>query len=128
MKELTKAEEQVMQYLWNIGKGFLKDIVNQFPNPQPASTTVATVIKGLVDKGFVGYETFGKSNEYFPLVEKKDYARTSLNKMVKSFFGNSVNRFSSFFARENKLSIAELEHLKQMIEEQIEKQKEEKNE
>ncbi|MBN1181040.1 MAG: BlaI/MecI/CopY family transcriptional regulator [Bacteroidales bacterium] len=126
MKELTKAEEQVMQYLWKIEKGFLKDIIDQFPQPRPAPTTVATFIKSLVTKGFIGYNTYGKINEYYPKIQQNEYAKRSLKTIVKNFFGNSVNHFSSFFAKDNNLSLAELEHLKKIIDEQIEQKKSEK--
>jgi len=75
MKELTKAEEQVMQYLWDIKKGFLKDIVDKYPEPKPAYTTISTVVRVLVNKGFIGFKTYGKSNEYYPLSSKKEYAK-----------------------------------------------------
>ena len=88
-KELTKAEEQVMQYLWNIEKGFLKDIVDQFPNPKPAYTTVSTVIRVLVKKEFIGYNTFGKIHEYYPLVSKTNYFQNHVKSIITTFFNGS---------------------------------------
>ena len=123
MKELTKAEEQVMQYLWKLEKAFLKYIVLEFPEPRPANTTVATVIRILVKKGFIGFKTFGKTHQYFPLVPKKIYAREFVSGMIKSFFNNSVNGFASFFTREQDLSLSELEEMKALIEEQIQNKK-----
>lgn len=126
MKELTKAEEQVMQYLWEINRGFLKDIVDQFPDPKPAYTTISTVVRVLVNKGFIGFKTYGKSNEYYPEISKKEYAKAFFRGAVKSFFNNSASKLVSFFAAENELSISELEQLKKQVEEQIEKKKKSK--
>jgi len=123
MKELTKAEEQVMQYLWEIETGFLKDIVDQFPDPKPAYTTISTVVRVLVTKGFIGFKTYGKSNQYFPKIGKKEYAKVFVTGAVKSFFNNSASKLVSFFATENELSISELEQLKKQVEEQIELKK-----
>ena len=121
MKELTKAEEQVMQYLWKIKKGFLKDIVEQYPDPKPANTTISTVIRVLVKKGYIDYNTYGKSNEYFAIISKKKYTKTFFNGYIKKFFNNSASNLFSFFAKENNMSLQELEELKLEIEKQIEK-------
>lgn len=123
MKELTKAEEQVMQYLWEIEKGFLADIVEQFPDPKPAYTTISTVVRVLVNKGFIGFKTYGKSNEYYPEVSKKEYTKAFFKGITKSFFNNSASKLVSFFTSENDLSITELEQLKKQVEDQIEKKK-----
>ncbi len=123
MKELTKAEEQVMQYLWEIKKGFLKDIVDQFPDPKPAYTTISTVVRVLVNKGFIKYKIYGKSNEYHPKVSKKEYTKVFVKGVAKSFFNNSASKLVSFFTQENDLSITELEQLKKQVEEQIELKK-----
>ena len=117
-KELTKAEEQVMQFLWKINKGFLKDIVEEFPEPRPAYTTVSTVIRILVKKGFIGYNAYGKINEYYPLVSKNDYFRNHVKSIVTNYFHDSVPEFASFFANEQ-LKLSELEEIKKMIEEKI---------
>jgi len=85
-KELTKAEEQVMQFLWKVNKGFLKDIVDQFPVPKPAYTTVSTVIRVLVKKGFIGYNTYGKIHEYYPLVSKGDYFQNHVKSIITNYF------------------------------------------
>ena len=124
MKELTKAEEQIMQYLWKLKKGFLKDVVEQFPNPKPAYTTVSTVIRVLVKKGFIGYNTYGKVNEYFPKITKQAYAKKFFSGVFKSFFDQSAVGFTSFFAKENNVSLADLEEMKEIIEEQIKHRKE----
>ncbi|NOU61640.1 BlaI/MecI/CopY family transcriptional regulator [Marinifilum caeruleilacunae] len=124
MKELTKAEEQIMQYLWKLEKAFLKDIIEEFPQPRPAYTTISTVVRVLVKKGFIGYETFGKVNQYYPLVSKKVYTRDFMKGMIKSFFNDSVGGFTSFFAKEQDLSLSQLEEMKSLIEEQIQNKKE----
>lgn len=125
MKELTKAEEQIMQYLWRLKKAFLKDIVEQFPEPKPAYTTVSTVIRVLVKKGFIGYNTYGKVHEYFPKVTKRAYTKSFFSGVFNSFFDQSASGFTSFFTKENDLSLTDLEEMKQIIEAQIQKRKEE---
>ena len=119
-KELTKAEEQVMQILWKINKGFLKDIVDRFPVPKPAYTTVSTVIRVLVKKEFIGYNTYGKINEYYPLISKNDYFRNHVKSIITNYFHGSTPEFASFFANEQ-LKLSELEEIKKMIEETIDK-------
>ncbi|RLD62802.1 MAG: BlaI/MecI/CopY family transcriptional regulator [Bacteroidetes bacterium] len=123
MKELTKAEEQVMQYLWKIEKGFLKDIIEQFPEPRPAYTTVSTVVRVLVEKGFIKFNTYGKVHEYYPSVNKKDYSRKFFKKWVGSFFNDSNKKFASFFMNESDMNLTELEELKKLIEKEIETKK-----
>lgn len=123
MKELTKAEEQIMQYLWKLEKAFLKDIIEEFPHPRPAYTTISTVVRVLVKKEIIGYNTFGKVNQYFPLISKNAYTREFMKGMMKSFFNDSVGGFTSFFAREQDLSLSELEEMKSLIEEQIHNKK-----
>ena len=123
MIELTKAEEQVMQYLWNIEKGFLKDIVEQYPDPKPAYTTVSTVVRVLVKKGAIDYKTYGKINEYYPVIKKTDYTKRFMKTMVKNFFNNSQQQFASFFTKESDLSVSELEELRKLIDQKINEQK-----
>jgi Predicted transcriptional regulator len=117
-KELTKAEEQVMQYLWNVNKGFLKDIVDQFPDPKPAYTTVSTVIRVLVKKGFIGFNTYGKIHEYYPLVAKSDYFQNHVKGLINNYFNGSTPKFASFFTNEQ-MNLSELEEIKNLIEERI---------
>ncbi|MCG8580210.1 MAG: BlaI/MecI/CopY family transcriptional regulator [Bacteroidales bacterium] len=119
MIELTKAEEQVMQYLWTIEKGFLKDIVEQYPEPRPAYTTVSTVVRVLVKKKAIGFNTYGKVNEYYPLIKKTDYSKKYMKNLVKNFFNNSQQQFASFFTKESELTVSELEELKELIDQQI---------
>lgn len=120
---LTKTEEQLMQFLWKLEKGFMKDLMDMFPEPKPAATTVATLLKRMSDKGFIGYKEYGKSREYFPLVEKSDYFSKQVNGMIKSFFNNSAAQFASFFTKETNMSAAELEELRKIIDKEIQKKK-----
>lgn len=122
MKELTKAEEQVMQILWDMKKGYVKDIRERFRNPRPAITTVSTIIRILEQKGFVGHRSYGKTYEYFPLVEKKTYTRVVMKGILMKYFSNSLRQMVSFFSQEKGLTVSELEELKLIIEEEIRKQ------
>ena len=115
MKTLTKAEEHVMQALWKIHKGFLKDIVEAMPNPKPHSNTVATLLKILVDKKFVTTETFGRMNEYSSCISKQAYSKNTMSSLVKGYFGGSFSKAVSFLVEENKLSVEELELLLQQL-------------
>ena len=115
MKTLTRAEEQVMQALWKIQKGFLKDIVEEMPNPKPHSNTVATLLKILVDKKFVATQIFGRMNEYSPLISKQAYSKNTINTLVKGYFAGSFSKAVSFLVEENKLSIDDLELLLQQL-------------
>ncbi len=111
MKDLTKAEEQVMQILWKIEKGFVKDIINEIPHPQPAYNTISTITRILEKKGFVGHNAYGKTHEYFPLISKKDYTKTFMKKFVRNYFSGSFQEMVSFFAKEDKMSLHDLEDL-----------------
>lgn len=124
MKELTKAEEQVMQYIWKLEKAFLKDIVEQFPEPKPAYTTISTVIRVLVKKGFVNYNTYGKIHEYYPLLSKVEYFRLHFKGLIQNFFSGSVSNFASFFTDDGDLDLSELEEMKQVIEKKMNELKE----
>jgi len=115
MKSLTKSEEQVMQVLWKLQQGFLKDILENSPEPKPHSNTVATILKILVEKGFVDYDTQGRNNLYRPKVSKSEYGKKSINQLVKGYFEGSPARLVSQFVTDNKLSQEELEALLQQI-------------
>lgn len=123
MKELTKAEEQVMQVLWQIEKGFVKDIRSHFPDPKPAYNTVSTIIRILERKGFVGHTAFGKTHEYFPLTCKKEYTRNFFQGFMKNYFSNSYQALASFLANDKNINLSELEEMKILMEQEIEKQK-----
>lgn len=121
MKELTRAEEQIMQILWSIGSGFVNDVLDRLPEPKPAYNTVSTIIRILERKGFVGYEAFGKSHRYHPLIGKKEYTRSFMKRFVGSYFGNSYKEMVSFFAQEENLSLEEMEDVRKFIQDQIRK-------
>jgi len=109
--QLTKAEEQVMQILWGMGEGLVKDIRDQFEDPKPARNTVSTVIRILEKKGFVGHKDYGKVFVYYPLVMKKEYSGKQLFGLLNDYFNNSFPAMVSYFAREKDLSIKDLEQL-----------------
>ena len=95
--QLTKAEEQVMRYLWSIEKAYLKNILDEFPNPKPVTTTIATLLKRIIDKGFVGYNQHGSNREYYPLIKRTEYFSVQVNSIIKDYFNNSAPQFASFF-------------------------------
>lgn len=109
--QLTKAEEQVMQILWKLKEGKVRDIRNEFPDPRPARNTVSTVIRVLESKGIVGHTSDGKTHTYYPVLTKQDYSKKQLFWLMKNYFDNSFPQMASFFAREKDLSIEELEQL-----------------
>ena len=115
MKPLTKAEEQVMLVLWQIGKGFLKDIVEETPEPKPHPNTIATLLKIMVEKGYVEYSVQGRNNCYEPKVSKAEYGRKSAQQLVKGYFEGSAAKLVSQFVSDKKLSLQELEELLQQI-------------
>lgn len=119
MKELTKAEEQIMQIMWKLNRAFINDILEQLPAPKPAYNTVSTIVRILEKKGFVDHTAYGKSHEYFPLISKKEYTKTYFGHFMKNYFGNSYREMVSFFTRDNNLDIRELEELKQAMAEEI---------
>jgi BlaI family transcriptional regulator, penicillinase repressor len=123
MKTLTKAEEQIMQALWKLEKAFLRDIVDAMPNPKPHQNTVATLLKILVEKEFVGIKVLGRHHEYYPLLEKDEYSKRTIKQMVKGYFEGSFSNVVSFMVRENNISIEELENLLQQIKKQQNKKK-----
>ncbi len=117
--QLSNSEEQLMQLLWKQKKAFMKELIEEYPEPKPAPTTVATLLKRMQDKNFVDYKQMGRSREYFPLVKKKDYFSKQVNGMIKDFFNDSASQFASFFTQETNLSKEELEDLKKLIDQQL---------
>jgi len=128
MKELTKAEEELMQILWKLGKGFVNDILDELKNPKPAYNTVSTIVRILEKKGFVDHTAYGKSHEYYPIVSKKEYTKTYFGHFMKNYFGNSYREMVSFFTNDNNLNLLELEELKQAMAEEIIRKKIENDE
>jgi len=118
LKELTKAEDQVMQILWDLKSGFVKDIIEQMPEPKPAYNTVSTIVRILETKGFVDHKAYGKTHEYFPLISKEKYTKFYLNNLLKGYFGGSFQNLVSFFAKENKLDNKAIERLLEEIKNQ----------
>lgn len=119
MKDLTKAEEELMHIIWKLGKGFINDILAELHEPRPAYNTVSTIVRILEKKGFVGHLAFGKSHEYYPLVSKSEYTKSYFGHFMKNYFGNSYREMVSFFTSDNNLDIHELEALKQAMAEEI---------
>ncbi|HEY0744275.1 MAG TPA: BlaI/MecI/CopY family transcriptional regulator [Chryseosolibacter sp.] len=111
LKELTRAEDQVMQILWKLKKAFVKDIIEEMPEPKPAYNTVSTIIRILETKGFVDHKAYGKTHEYFPIISREKYTKFYLNNMITGYFNGSFNNLVSFFAKENKLNANDLEKL-----------------
>ncbi len=128
MNRLTRAEEQVMQFLWEMGEGMTKDVISRFPEPKPAYNTVSTVIRVLEKKRFVEHKAYGKTHVYYPVVEKEAYARIQFMGFMKDYFNNSFPRMAAFFAREKNLNISEMEDILKMTEEEINKLKSTDNE
>lgn len=125
MIELSKTEEQLMEIIWQLQPVFMKDILEAHPEPKPAPSTVATLLKRMQDKGFIGFETFGNSRQYKALVSKDSYFSTRVNSMIKDFFNDSAMSFASFFTKKTNLSNKELEQLRTIIDQQIKTKKDE---
>jgi len=127
IKELTKAEEQVMQILWKLDKAFVNDILEKMSEPKPAYNTVSTIIRILEKKGFVDHEAFGKTHRYFPLISKSDYTKAYFRNFLSNYFGNSFQEMVSFFAKEDNMSLSDLEALMNEVGKDLEDDKPENN-
>jgi predicted transcriptional regulator len=121
--KLPNAEEYLMEILWKCETAFLKDIMVHYPDPKPATTTVVTLLKRMQQKGVVAYQLYGNSRRYFPLVRKEDYFSSHINEMVKKFFGNSAFQFASFFTTAGNFSETELEELKKIVDQELNRRK-----
>lgn len=128
MKELTKAEEQIMQLLWNQEKAFVKDIVEKMPDPKPAYNTVSTIIRILERKGFVGHNAYGKTHEYFPLVSRKEYTRSYMKNFMRNYFSGSFQEMVSFFAKEDNMSLSDLDEMMEDVKRDLENENLSENE
>jgi BlaI family transcriptional regulator, penicillinase repressor len=128
LPELTRAEEEVMQILWKMGKGFVNDVLEHYPEPRPAYNTVSTIIRILERKGFINHTAFGKTHEYFPLITKQDYTKHFMGNVFKGYFDNSFNKMVSFFTGDESMSMKEMEEIRSIIDQQIEHKKARNNE
>ena len=123
IKQLNKSELQIMRCLWILDKGFMKDIVEKFPEPKPAYTTISTLLKRMVDKKYIGFERLGRDKVYFPILKKNDYFTKQVNGMIQHFFNDSKAQFASFFTKNADLSISELEELQHILQDRINNKK-----
>jgi BlaI family penicillinase repressor len=123
IKELTKAEEQVMQLLWQLKEAIVKDIIELMPQPKPAYNTVSTVVRVLESKGFINHKAYGKSHVYFPLISEARYKKFTFDKMMSGYFSNSYQSLVSFIANDKKLDIQQLDELTKLIEDLKSKKK-----
>jgi predicted transcriptional regulator len=115
MKELTKAEEQIMHILWDLEKSFIKDILERFPEPKPAYTTVSTIVRILETKGFIDHNSYGKTHEYFPLVTREAYRKFLTGGLIHDYFGGSLSNLVSHFAQKENVSARELDEILRII-------------
>lgn len=116
IKELTRAEEQIMQVLWQLQKAFVKEVIDELPSPKPAYNTVSTFIRILETKGFIAHNAFGKSHQYYPLISKEEYQNFSADKLLNGYFDNSVERMFSFFVEKEKIDLKEADEILKLIE------------
>jgi BlaI family penicillinase repressor len=115
LKDLTRAEEQIMQVLWDLEKAFVKDILDQLPEPKPAYNTVSTIVRILETKGFIDHEAFGKSHRYFATISREDYRSFATGKLLSNYFSNSVQDMFSFFVKEKKINLKEADEILKLI-------------
>ena|ERR1700749_2326350 len=116
IKELTRAEEQIMQVLWQLEKGFVKDVIDELPEPKPAYNTVSTIIRILETKGFIDHRAFGKSHEYYPIISKEQYQNFATEKLLNGYFDNSVQHMFSYFVKKEKIDLKEADEIMKLIE------------
>jgi predicted transcriptional regulator len=121
--KLSKTEEELMNHLWELKSAFMKDLLEVYPVPKPAATTVSTLLKRMQDKNFVGYDLVGNMRQYFPLVSKENYFAKHIKGLIKNFFNDSPAQFASFFTQKLDLSEEELLNLKSIIEDQLNQKK-----
>ena len=117
MQTLTKAEERIMQILWDMEKGFIKDIQEKFPEPRPPYNTISTIVRVLVKKEVVSYKSYGGSYQYYPLISKEDYRNQQFGKLVKNYFGNSFKEVVHFFSERKDLDVSDIDEVMNMLEE-----------
>lgn len=124
---LTRAEEEIMQILWDLERGVVKDIIEKMPEPKPAYNTVSTIIRILESKGFVDHKAYGKTHEYFPLITKDDYSKRFMKGFMKGYFNNSFHKMVSFFSSSEDIDIKELEATMNLMKQQLENRKNKKS-
>ncbi|MEM6841532.1 MAG: BlaI/MecI/CopY family transcriptional regulator [Bacteroidota bacterium] len=115
MTTLTKAEEKIMKILWEIKRGFIKDIIEQYPDPKPPYNSVSTIVRVLVQKNIVDYKAYGKSYQYYPLISKEEYRRGQLGRLVSEYYNNSLKQVVNFFSESKKLDEKELDEVMKML-------------
>lgn len=123
MVTLTKAEERIMKILWEIGEGFIKDIIEHFPDPKPPYNSVSTIVRVLVQKEIVGFIAFGNSHRYHPLITREEYKKDQLSRLVKDYYNNSLSEVVNFFSESKKLNEKELDEVMKMLQELKRKKK-----
>lgn len=119
MKTLTKAEEQIMHILWDLKTALVRDILEELPDPKPAYNTVSTVIRVLEKKGFVNHKSYGSTHEYYPIITKKEYTKFHFGEFMEKYFNNSFSQLASFFTKEQKISLSELEDMMKEIRKEV---------
>ncbi len=120
IKELTKVEEEVMQIIWRVKRGIVRDFIKELPDPQPPYSTISSVVRILEKKGFVAHKAYGKTHEYYPIISKNDYRKHLMQGMLQKYFSGSMANLFSFFAKENDLSIKELGEILENLEKEDE--------
>lgn len=118
-QKLTDAEKDLMEIIWQKKATFMKDIIEEYPEPKPATTTIATLLKRMQNKDLIGYKTYGNSREYFPKVSKEVYFKEEMTSMIDKFFNSSASQFASFFTSNTKMSQTELKELRDLIDQKI---------
>lgn len=112
---LTKAEEKIMKILWGIGEGFIKDIIEQYPNPKPPYNSVSTIVRVLVQKDIVGFRAYGNTHQYYPLISREEYSKGQLSKLIADYYNNSLTEVVNFFTESKKLNKKELDEAMKML-------------
>ena len=125
-KRLTKAEEEIMQILWDLEKAFVNEIIEKLPIPKPAYNTVSTIVRILEKKKFVAYQAFGKTHQYYPMISKREYADKYLSSFINNYFSNSYQSLVSFLTKQEKLDIKDMEAIRGMMQDEIDKQNDHK--
>jgi predicted transcriptional regulator len=115
MVTLTKGEEKIMKILWGIGEGFIKDIIEQYPDPKPPYNSVSTIVRVLVQKEIIGFKAYGNTHQYFPLITREEYSKGQLSRLVKDYYNNSLTEVVSFFSESKKLDEKELDEVMKML-------------